>query len=80
MDPLGEPTTSPPTRTPTSANRTTRCCACGMRRRRVASATHAVVLGDKEHPELYSVYNEGCGSTSRRSRWATAAATCASRT
>ena len=25
-----------------------------------ASATHAVVLGDKEHPELYSVYNEGC--------------------
>eukprot|EP00966_Prymnesium_polylepis_P002155 49472-Prymnesium_polylepis.1 len=25
-----------------------------------ASATHTVVLGDKEHPELYSVYNEGC--------------------
>eukprot|EP00966_Prymnesium_polylepis_P183687 4257185-Prymnesium_polylepis.2 len=51
-------------------------------RRRQASETHAVVFGDKEHPELYSVCNEGCvvDLSSRRSRWATAVATCASRT
>jgi len=25
-----------------------------------ATATHAVVLGDKEQPEVYKIYNDGC--------------------
>eukprot|EP00966_Prymnesium_polylepis_P091097 2108800-Prymnesium_polylepis.1 len=61
-------TISSPTRRPTGAGRTTRCCAVlrvsVWHAATQTSATHGVVLGDKEHLELYT-------RCSTRSAWST---------
>ena len=42
-----------------------------------ATAVGAVILGDKERPQVYKIYNEGCMSTWPRRGWDVAVVTCA---